>query len=346
MILLFQLLLARTIYVVEPEMTRLLCNEYRTVEHPDDFGLNMTITLGAYGVPCFLGGIRFVARRGECACLNEDQIIDDGTWEACAFRCHRNNTMQIVKYLLDGMTEDFPLVRHTLQIHLTRVSAAKTQTPKAVELTNSWESKIEDFIHFASEHWFFIIILEMLGFSRKKVFQLGFAVLAIAYWSTHFGVAACEDVLHYDTLKGENERQMWMTLSPAQCKQVGLESAKRPVVFGIDQLEIDQGMVFQYLIPFKLRIALQSEAPCPRGFVTPGFGRPDNVEFCKESEAWRCWALGCFNCAIGKVCTFGNVEDYDTNPQHYAWVFNLQATDLDATLRVFGRTTQVDLSTS
>ena len=213
--------------------------------------------------------------------MNEDQIFDDGTWEACTFRCHRNNTMQIVKYLLDGMTEDFPLVRHTRQIHLTRVSAAITQSPKAVELTNSWESKIEDFIHFASEHWFFIIILGTLVFSRKKAFRLGFAVLAIAYWSTHFGVAACEDVLHYDTLKGENERQMWMTLSPAQCKQVGLESAKRPVVFGIDQLEIDQGMVFQYLIPFKLRMSLQSEAPCPRAFVTPGCGRPDNVEFCK-----------------------------------------------------------------
>ena len=127
---------------------------------------------------------------------------------------------------------------------------------------------------------------------------------------------------------------------------MGLESAKRPVVFGIDQLEIDQGMVFQYLIPFKLRMSLQSEAPCPRAIVTPGCGRPDIVEFCKESEAWRCWALGCFNCAMGKVCTCGNLEDYGTNPQHYTWVFNLQATDFNATLRVSGGTTQVDPSTS
>ena len=174
---------------------------------------------------------------------------------------------------------------------------------------------------------------------------MGFATLAVTYWSTHFGATACEYVLHYDTLKGTSEQQMWMTLTPTQCKQIDLDASKKTVVFGIDQLEVDQGIVFQYLIPFRLRMSLQSQAPCPRAFVVPGCQRPDNVDFCKESEAWRCWSLGCFNCAMGKVCTCGNLEDYGMEPRHYAWVFSLQATDYNATLRISGGSTQADATT-
>ena len=164
----FLLLFFGKIFIVEPDTLKLLCNEELTVEHPDEFGSNMTIHLGAFGVPCHLGGIHYMARKRECACINENQIVDDGTWEVCALHCHRNNTMQIVRFLLDGMTEDFPIFRHKRSIHIARVTTSKVQAPNSVEITDSWENKIEDFLRFAREHWFFIILLGMFDFPEKR----------------------------------------------------------------------------------------------------------------------------------------------------------------------------------
>ena len=106
---LFLSLLVRLISAVVPGVLYLQRDEAFMTSHPDGFGLNFTVTLGSFDVPCIIGGARYVAKTGDCACINDHHIVDDGTWEVCAFHCHHNDTMHKIKYQLDGLTEDFPL---------------------------------------------------------------------------------------------------------------------------------------------------------------------------------------------------------------------------------------------
>ena len=261
--LIFLFFLKNVIFVVEPVKLELACNERFETNFLDETGHNTTVYLGAFEVPCLLGGVTFLAQVGECACVNDGKIVDDGAWEVCAFHCHVNDTMKVIFYRLYGLTEGPSLVRHQRSLHRARVTTRRKMIHKAVQITDTWESKTEAFFKFMGDHWFFVIILGMMGISKKKAFKLGFGVLAIAYWTTHFGASGCEDVLHYDTIRGLEEQQVWMTLTPSQCKQIGLEEAKKPVVFCLEQLQVDQGLTFLYLIPFKMRMSLESQAPCP-----------------------------------------------------------------------------------
>ena len=172
-------------------------------------------------------------------------ILEDDFWENCAFRCLQNlttETMVEVTSQFLGRSRNHTPIRKSRSVTAVAYLPQDKKARTVVEPAEDWRLHVDDWSIILRQHWPFLVIVLAILRLRSDGLRNGLIVLAIDYAITNRQDFACEQSLHFDTIGGDSEQEIWMTLDENTCKRVGIESAKRPLHIKRDHLEVDHGV--------------------------------------------------------------------------------------------------------